>query len=179
MDDLSVRDRRAINFFLRGHTQKDSCKMAGFSPASARDVFAKKAVQDEIERRIRVQEKKTDMDREWLLEKLRIIIDADVGDLIEVDEKGRPSLNFSNLTPGMRKAITKITVDSNREGGKYKRSKTHVAITMADKLNAIKEVATLLGLRETKSQISLDEDTVRILTSRRDQLAKEREDGGN
>lgn len=158
---LNEKHRQVINNYLvNGMNKSEACRKAGLSAASARDIFNRRDVREEIERRIERTEKKTDMDREWLLDKLRTIIEAEPGELIEVDEKGRPSLNWNNLSPSLRSAISKVTVETNRPGGKYKRTKTNVKIDLPDKIAAIKEAATLLGLREEKHKIDFEDDLI-------------------
>jgi hypothetical protein len=152
-----------------------ACEQAGLSKNSAPDIFGRADVQEEIEKRLTVSEKKTDMDREWLLGKLKEIIEASPGDLLEVDDKGRPSLNFNKLNPSLRKAIRKVTIDQNREGGKYKRTTTHVAIDPYDKIAAIKEAATLLGYRDKVTQINIEQTLIDKLQQRRKELAGDEE----
>ena len=170
---LTIRHRRAINYYMKGALKKEACKRAGFSEHSVRDVFGHPEVREEIERRIRVTEKATDMDREWLLNKLRMIIEASPGELIEVDKDGRPSLNFKHLSPSLKKIIRKISVDTTREGGKYKRTKTNVSIAVPDMIGAIKEAAILLGLRQEKTKIDMEQSLIDELVSRRNELANE------
>lgn len=173
---LSPQHKKVVNAYLMGDTKRAACVKAGFSPLSSQDIFGRADVRAEIERRIKVSEEKTDMDRAWLLEKLKQIIEASPGDLIEVDAKGRPSLNFNNLTPSLRKVIGKVTIDHQSGGGKYKRDKTHVSISVPDKINAIKEAAVLLGLREEKHKIDMEERLIEELVRRRKVLAGEEEE---
>lgn len=169
---LSIRHRRVINYYMKGALKKDACTRAGFSTHSVRDVFGHPDVKAEIERRMRVTEKATDMDREWLLNKLKMIIEASPGELIEVDKEGRPSLNFKHLSPSLKKVIRKITVDTTREGGKYKRTKTNVTIQVPDMLGAVKEAAILLGLRQEKTKIDMEQSLIDALVQRRQELAE-------
>jgi len=171
---ISIRHRRAINYYMKGALKKDACTRAGFSTHSVRDVFSHPEVRAEIERRMRVTEKATDMDREWLLNKLRMIIEASPGELIEVDKDGRPSLNFKHLSPSLRKIIRKITVDTTREGGKYKRTKTNVSIAVPDMIGAIKEAAILLGVRQEKTKIDMEQSLIDTLIKRREELSEEK-----
>ena len=173
---LSDMHRKAINFYIRGHSKKDSCVAAGFSKNSVPDIFNKPEVREEIERRMKLSEKTTDMDRAWLLNKLKIIIEAEPGQMLEVDADGRPSLNFKNLTSGLKKAISKVTLDATREGGKYKRTKMTFKIDVPDRINAIKEAAILLGIRETKTQINVEQELIDKLTKRRQELTGENGD---
>lgn len=175
---LSVKHRKVINHYIIGHSKPEAAELGGFSRASAKDIFARPDVMAEIERRIALSEKKVDMDRAYLLRKLQEIIECTPGDLLVVDEKGRPSLDFAHLTTSMRKGIGKIVVDTKREGGKYKKTETKVTITSLDRINAIKEVATLLGIRETKTKIDMEDKLIAELTRRRTALAGE-DDGVN
>ena len=172
---LSIRHRRAINYYMKGAIKRDACERAGFSRHSVRDVFGHTEVREEIERRMRVTEKATDMDREWLLNKLRMIIEASPGDMLEVDKDGRPSLNFKHLTPSLKKVIRKISIDTSKEGGKYKRTKTHVVISTPDMIGAIKEAAILLGLRQEKTKIDMEQSLIDELVSRRNELAEKKD----
>ena len=169
---LSIRHRRAINYYMKGALKKDACTRAGFSTHSVRDVFSHPEVKKEIERRMRVTEKATDMDRKWLLDKLRLIIEHSPGELIEVDEKGRPSMDFKHLSPGLKKIISKVTIDVTREGGKYKRSKVNISISKPDMIAAIKEAAIILGLRQEKTKIDLEESLIEALLQRRNELSE-------
>jgi phage terminase small subunit len=169
---------KAVNMYMLGHPKTTACKMAGLSPLYAKELFARPDVKGEIERRLKVTEQKNIMDREWLLDKLKMIIEATPGDLIEVDAKGRPSMDFSKLPTNLRKSITKITVDTSRDGGKYKKQKSHVSIQIPDKIAAIKEAAVLLGLREEKHKVDMETSLIDELTKRRHQLAGE-DDGEN
>jgi phage terminase small subunit len=165
---LADKYRVAINHYLiNGGNKRQACIKAGFSQWSVKDVFDRPDVQEEIERRLKVTEQKTNMDREWLLDKLRTIIEAEPGELIEVDEKGRPSLNYKNLSPSLRKAISKVTMKTSRAGGKYKNQKSEVTFETPERIAAIKEAAVLLGLREEKHKIDLEDDLISRITAAR------------
>lgn len=181
MTPIKVADshRKVINnYMINGFNKKRACEAAGLSPNSAADIFNRPEVKAEIERRLKLSETKTDMDREWLLGKLREIVDASPGELITVDKKGRPSLDWNKLSPELRRSIRKVVVDQSREGGKYKRTNTHVSIDPYDKLQAMKLIAQLLGLLEKKTTLQVDESVIDILQSRRTKRLEEEEDAG-
>ena len=174
MNEIDPRYSRVIDYWLiNGMNKQDACVRAGFSKNTVQDIFARKDVKEEIQRRLKVSEKKTEMDREWLLGKLQMIIEASPGDLLEVDEAGRPSMNWNLLTPALKKIITKVTIDTSRDGGKYKRTKSHVSIARPDMIAAIKEAAILLGLRETKTKLDFEDSLIETLAKRRGDLANE------
>lgn len=164
---MSAKHRQAVNYYLQGMSKSKAAEKSGFKKSTTPDVFARKDVRDEIDRRMKLTEAKVDMDRAWLLEKLRDVIEATPGELIEVDAKGRPSLNWDKLSPSLRKAISTVTVNTSKAGGKYKQTKTDVKITTTDKLGAIKEAGILLGLREEKKVIDIEDGLVAILTRKR------------
>jgi hypothetical protein len=174
--ELSANHRRAVNYYLMGMTKRAAAKKAGFSPQTARDVFTRLDVRQEIERRVKLSEQKTDIDRDWLLRKLRTIIESSPGELIEVDKKGRPSLNWNLLSPELRSVVSKVTVDTDRPGGKYKHQKSHVQLQTPDVIAAIREAGKLLGLYEQKTKLDIDENLIEILTRRRNQLAGDEDD---
>lgn len=173
---LDPRHRRAINYYLKGHTKKQAAEKAGFSKWSAQDIFNRADVIAEIERRTRLLEKKTQMDLEWILDKLRTIVEAEPGELIEVDEQGRPSLDWRNMSPTLKKAISKLSVTEQHSGKKYGRSKVQVSFDTYDRLAALREIATLLGLRTEQTKIQVEQDIISRLTKTRDRLAQEDND---
>tara|TARA_R110000787_G_scaffold219245_2_gene327983 strand:- start:664 stop:1194 length:531 start_codon:yes stop_codon:yes gene_type:complete len=167
MSKIDPKHRLAVNYYLGGLNKKASAVKAGYSAASTKDVFDHPNVRELIEKRIAKQEEKTDMDREYLLGKLQEIIATSAGDLLEVDEKGRADLNWERLSPALRKSINTVTVDSKNPGGKYAKTTSTVKITTADRLGAIKEAATLLGIREEKKTLDLEDGLIAVLTQRR------------
>jgi len=171
--ELPNHYRIAINHYLMGKSKAESVAKAGMSKNAAADVFNRPEVREEIERRIKLSEKKVDMDRAYLLDKLRTIIDAEPGEVLEVDEKGRLNTNYNNLSPTLKKAISKFKVEESREGGKYKRTKRTVQFDVPDKIAAIKEAATLLGIREEKSKVDIEYSLIEELSRRRKELAGE------
>jgi hypothetical protein len=181
MSDFTPAQMKAINQFLvNGGNKQDAMRKAGFSIWYAKEFFQRPDVVSYIDAVNKKLERKTEMDRAWLLEKLRTIIEAEPGELIEVDAKGRPSLNFNNLSPSLRKAISKITIDTQRDGGKYKKTKTKVSFDVPDRISAIKEAAVLLGIREEQHKINTDQALIDELVKRRSELAgepKEEENG--
>lgn len=165
---LEDKYRKVVNNYLvNGGNKRKACLDAGYSKNSVNDVFSRKDVQEEIQRRFKESERKTDMDREWLLEKLKTIIEAEPGELLEVDQRGRPSLNFNKLSPSLRSAISKVSVTQTKGGGKYKQTKTHVNIDTPDRIAAIKEAAQLLGLREQHVKINLEDDLIERISQAR------------
>lgn len=174
MSEFTPAQMKALNAFLiNGGNKQDAMRKAGFSIWYAKEFFQRPDVVAFIQEHNQKLERKTLMDKAWLLEKLKTIIEAEPGELIEVDAKGRPSLNFNNLSTSLRKAISKVSIDTQREGGKYKRTKTKINIDVPDRISAIKEAAILLGIREEKTQITAEQQLIDVLAQRRRELAGE------
>lgn len=166
--------RKVINHYLLGNTKKDSCLKAGLSQASVQQVFSNPEVKEEIKRRIKLTESRTNIDREWLIAQLTSIITANEGELLEIDESGRPSLNFNNLSDSLRRLLNSFSISETSGGGKYKRSKRdfkYKGVSVETKLAAIKELAVLLGLREEKTKIDAEQSLIDALMQRRNELA--------
>jgi len=174
---LPLKYRKAISYYIKGYTKKRACELAGFTgKASHLDVFSRPEVREEVNNRMKAVEAKTNIDREWIINKLVEMIEATPGELIEIDGKGRPSLNFENMSAGLRNALTKITIDESKPAGKWKRTKTKVDIRVPDKIAALKELAVLLGLREEKHKLQLEDEAIEILQRRRNKIAKREEE---
>ena len=174
-EGLPVRYRQAISYYIKGYTKKAACEKAGFGPNASKDIFAKPEVKDEVNRRMKQVETKSNIDREWLIEKLKEVVEASPGELLSVDERGRASIDWSNMTPSLRRSLSHLSIDETQAAGKWKRKKTKVNIKVPDRIAAIKEIAILLGVREEKTKLQMDAESVNILTRRRDRLAESEE----
>lgn len=179
VEGLSEKHDLAISYFFRGYTKKQAAVKAGYASTYTTELFNLPIVKKEIERRLERLREKTEMDKEYLLRKLHEIIEPNVGDLIEVQEDGSGKLDFRKMTPALRKVIGKFTIDTSREGGKYKRTKTRVSVSALDKIAAIKEAAAILGIKTEKVEVTASEQLIKTLTDRRKHLAEKKDDGNS
>lgn len=78
MAELTERDRKAINNYLKGMTQQDSLLDAGFPESVARTkstrFFRREEVQKEIEKKRERMMRKAEVRPEWLMSQLKDII---------------------------------------------------------------------------------------------------------
>lgn len=180
---LNSRQRKAIENYLAGMTKEDAMLDAGYSESMAKtrrhDVFNHPEVEAEIERRQKIISARSDVSLEWIVEKLKAIASADLGDIIDL-ETGRVDIN--KLTPELRIALTGYNVDEYQEGrGKKSKTVKRIRIQQADKLRALELLIRHLGLSKEKQvlEVNADQRLVEILQSarRRTNIESEGSDG--
>lgn len=185
IDDLPPSYRMSINYFLmNGGNRSDAVKRAGLSIHMAKDVFECEVVKAEIKRRMALHESKTDNDREFLINFYKSVINAPkeikIGD-------GRPSLTRNFLPKNGKDLLNKFTVTEKfrpaRKGDDSPEDKLESRtidysfrkVSEGDRINAAKELSILLGLREEKSKVDLEQSLIDTLAKRRSQLSQTEE----
>lgn len=154
--DLSDNERIVVNALIRGFTREEAAAKAGLSKHTIKDYLARPRVQEELRRRRNDAARRADMDLEYLLGKLREIIDAPAG--TDVGAVG-------NLAKGEH-GFAEVDVEQVSTGKKYARPKTKIkgkTVRNSDRINAIKEAATLMGLHETKVKVDVNDRLINIL----------------
>jgi len=78
---LSERYLIAIREYMKGRSQGEAMRIAGFSPITANDhpeyVFGRSDVQAEIQRRRDEVERKASISVEWIIENIKTIVEAE------------------------------------------------------------------------------------------------------
>lgn len=165
---LSQRKKSVVDHYLQGLSKVDAMKKAGYSDSTAQTkhsaVFGDPEVKKEIERRQKIQSSRSDITFEYLTNKLKEIVDANLGDLIEFGEDGTPWINYEKLTPQLRTALSNFSVDEVTEGrGESARKVKRIRVGTLDKLRAIELLIRHLGLSKEKVVVSVEEDLVERL----------------
>lgn len=74
------------NYFSNGFHQRQAMIDAGYAESTARldqyRIFGRPDVKAEIERRMKALTDKSDVDGEWLMRKLKLLIEANLGDIL-------------------------------------------------------------------------------------------------
>ena len=168
-DQYAQMRLKAIDWFMRGYSKAESMRKAGYSESVAKtdtsSVFGRDDVKEEIARRQDRAAQKAQVDANWIIGRLTAIAGADIGDLIEVDSEGIPTINFNKLTPDIRAAIGEV----GSGGGKIK-------VKTADKLRALELLGKYLGLFTDRIKIEGDQDLIERLYAGRKRVG-ESEDG--
>lgn len=162
---LSQRMKKAANFYLRGMSKKQAMIEAGYSESmantSANKVFEHPEVEKILKKSQKIASARSQVDLDWIVEKLKSIADANIGDIIEIDEQGAARVNMSKLTPELKAALTNFTVDEYTEGrGEKSTTVKRTRISLADKLRAIELLTRFLGLSQEKLAVEVNHNIV-------------------
>ena len=157
---LTARRRKVIDAYMKCFNKKQAMLEAGYSESmattSTASVFNDPAVQTEIQRRQNLATHRSDITLDWIMKRLKDIADANVGDMIDVFSDGTARINLLKMTPELRRAITKFSVDSYTEGrGKNAQEIKRVKVDVADKLKALELLVRHLGLSKEKVAVEL------------------------
>ncbi len=175
---LTAKRRKVIDAYMKCFNKKQALLEAGYSESmattSANTVFGDPAVQAEIQRRQNLATHRSDITLDWIIKRLKDIADANVGDMIDVFSDGTAKINLLKMTPELRRAITKFSVDSYTEGrGKNSQEVKRVRVDVADKLKALELLVRHLGLSKEKVAVELSGEASLI-----EQLHKGRSQAG-
>lgn len=165
---ISPRMRKAIDSYLKGASKKDAMLEAGFSETTATTAHSKyfgdPEVIEEIDRRRNIAAARTDVTLEKMIAQLMEIASASVGDLIRAEPDGSISMDYTKLTPELRKSISNITVDEITEGrGDEARKVKRIRIGALDRIRAIELIIRHLGLSKEKITVNHEGDLVERL----------------
>ena len=179
---LCDRDKWVIaEYFSCDMNKKQAMLNCGYAESTARDrqetVFDKPLVKQEIARRIDKMTQDSEVDEKWLLAQLKEIASAKMGDLLVLDEDGRPYNDYTKLTTAQRAAITGFEVDEYVEGRgdsavrikKYK-------IKTLDRLAAIDKLMRHMGMYNDKLKIEGEMSIVERLQRGRDRVRQQKDE---
>lgn len=181
---LNPMQIKAINYKMRGWSERDAMKKAGYSKGMYEkdrySVFGHPNVKAEIERRKQRLAESNQVTEEWIVQRLMKIAGADPGDMIEVDEDtGEAHINWNKLTPSMRAAVAGLEETKFMQGrGENAVPATKVKVTPRDTLRAIEMLGKYLGMFKEKVEVSTDNDLVKRLQAGRARVGQEEGDDG-
>lgn len=174
---LNAKKKKAIDLHLSGKNKQEAMEGAGYAKTTAATkhsaVFGDPEVVAEIARRQKIASSRTDISLEWALEQLKKIAEANLGDIIEIDETdGSYKINMARLSPELKYALTNFTVDEMQEGRgpgaeKFKR----LRIGTLDKVRAIELIIRHAGLSKEKVVVQVEGDLVERLNRGRQRVA--------
>ncbi len=155
---LTHKRRKVIDAYMKSFNKKQSMLAAGYSNTMATtrtgDVFNDPAVQAEIARRQNIAAHRSDVSLDWIIGRLKLIADANIGDMVNVYSDGSASLDFTKLTPALKKALNKFSV-SERKDGRQGNVIVDTKIGLSDQLKALELLVRHLGLSKEKTAIEL------------------------
>jgi phage terminase small subunit len=181
MNSMPAKCLAALNHYMRGMTKKAAMAKAGYSKSmcttNTAHVFDREDVLLEMERRRGLASKRSDVDMDWIIDRLKSIADANVVDLLDVYSDGSVELNLEYLTPDLKRSIGGLNVDTVTEGrGTNARKVKRIKITSADKLRALELLIRHLGLSKEKITVEGEVSLVDRLNAGRARVAKAQQD---
>ena len=149
---LSARHNRVVTEYMKCLNKTDAMLKAGYAPSMAKtrhgDVFGRADVQSEIERRTKLAAHRGDVTLDWIVERLKAIADANIGDMLVVYSDGDASIDFNRMTPQISRALKKFTQKTGK-GGKIQ------TVELSDQLRALELLVRHLGLSKEKTAVEL------------------------
>lgn len=176
---LTVQERKVINGFLRGMTEKEALIEAGYSERTAIEnpdrIFHRERVEKEINKRLRKMEERNAVTEDWIVSQLKRIAEAELGDIIVVDpESGNVAIDYTKLTPSLRAALSGMDISEYTEGrGLERRPVRNIKIRMHDKLKALDMLARILGMFKDKVEVVGDRDLIAAIQKGRERVNSE------
>lgn len=146
-----------------GLTQKKACRKAGYPGKWARKIFQKPHVKEKVKEWMDKIEAMPEGKKE-IIEMLRGIMNAPVGSVqtVSITIRESPIAGYDRTNPNVPLGI------ESRETVKRK-------ITESDKIAAARELAVLLGYREEKTKVTVENDLIAELQKRREMLSESAE----
>jgi phage terminase small subunit len=155
---LTAKRRKVVDEFMKCANQKEAMLAAGYSQSMSAtrsaDIFKDPAVMREIERRQNLATHRSDVTLDWVVERLKAVADANLGDALDIYSDGTASINFNKLTPQLKKALNKFTVSTKKDG----RGGDVIVdnkVGFSDQLKALELLVRHLGLSKEKTAVEL------------------------
>ena len=157
---LTDKRRRVIDAYMKCFNKKQAMLDADYSismaTTAANTVFNDPAVKAEIERRMNLGAHRADITLDWIVDKLKAILEADIGDMLDIYSDGTAKYNFNKMTPALRIALSKFQAHEYTEGrGKNAVVVKAPRVEFADKVRAAELLIRHLGLSKEKAAIEL------------------------
>ena len=152
---LSAKRRKVVDAFMKCGNKKQALLEAGYSMSmattSANSVFNAPAVDAEIRRRQSLAAHRADISLDWIVQRLKQIADANLGECLDIYSDGSASINFNKLTPSLKKALNKFSVEEHKTGrGKGSGVIVKSTVGLSDQLKALELLVRHLGLSKEK-----------------------------
>ena len=164
---LAEKYRIAIVAYLKGMSKRDALTEAGYAPFTHTEyVFEREDVKKEIARRQNSMSTKALVDSKWVVERLKSIADANLDDIIVIDEEGVGRYDLTKMTTDLKRAL--CGYDTSGEKGVQK-----MHIKLSDKLRALEMLSRYLGLFDDKIQVAGELTLVERLQKGRERINAE------
>lgn len=111
---------------------------------------------------------KAGVSAEYVIQKFKDIVEADLGDLLVIHDDGSASIDFNKARPEHLAALSEFTVDEISKGrGESAIPVSRIRVKLHDKLRALEALGKHLGLFTEKLEVKGEFDLIRTIEERR------------
>lgn len=147
---VSERRRAFVDAYMISNNASDAARKAGYSVKTARQqgprLLADAAVKAEIAERRAALAVKFEVTADMVKAEVARLAMANMGDYMDVNADGTPTVNFSKLTRAQSAALQSVTVEEFVDGRSDKRQVRRVKFTLADKSKNLENLMKHFGL---------------------------------
>ena len=166
--ELPERYLVCIDEYLKGKSKTDAMLKAGYSEGTARGrgpmlVFGREDVKAEMARRQKDTRRRSNISQDWVLEKLKGIVDAPeiLAPFVVLTPDGKLDYDFTDASPEQLRVINSIQTSVEMVGrGQDKKPVKKFKITTGDRQAALTLISRIMGYHkdvEVKGEITLVE----------------------
>jgi phage terminase small subunit len=154
---LTPKQERFVQEYLIDLNAAQAAIRAGYSPKTARvighETLTKPDIAAAIEKAMAERAERTRLTGDMVVDELRKIGFANMGDYMKSTPEGDPYLDFSALTPDQKAALAEVTVEDFIDGrGEDARAVKRVKFKLHDKQAALVSLGRHLGLFDPKKR---------------------------
>lgn len=179
---IQPRVMEVINhYFANGFHQREAMIAAGYAESTARldqwRVFGRPDVKAEIERRMKLLTDKSEIDGDWLMRKLKLLIEGNPGAIVAKLEAHGNDINCLSdeewfVLGGVEITRTEILSGHKKDGTPVFGIETKVKVKPEGKNQMIVTALKKLGLFKDSVEVTLQEDLTAALMAGRQRAAK-------
>jgi phage terminase small subunit len=153
---LTRKQERFVQEYLIDLNAAQAAIRAGYAVRTARAIghenLTKPDIAAAIEKAMAERAERAKLTGDMVIDELRKIAFANMGDYMKSTPEGDPYVDFSTLTPDQTAALAEMTVDFVGGRGENARAVKRVKCKLHDKQAALVTLARLLGLFDPKKR---------------------------
>ena len=161
-DALLPRHFLCVEYYMRGMSQIEACRMAGYSESTAETnasrVFRREDVQKAIERRRSDIRKRTEGMVERIKEEFAKIAFFNIGEILEITPDGDLVYKFDGYSLRHLPAIGEVTVESYRD--EDRKVVKRIRVKPYDKKGALDSLARIHGMFTDNVNVSTESSSI-------------------
>ncbi len=150
-DKLSDQEERFCQEYIIDLKRGKAAERAGYSEKtasqSASRLLKRVKVLDRIEELKTERIERTKVDQDFVIERLKLLSDSNIGDFLKMPEKGQPFFDLSDATEDQLYAIEGLQVDTRYEGsGEDAEEVKRTKITLSGKRQSLELLGRHVGI---------------------------------